>query len=73
MDLVKLILSPFHAPSHLLKIHGTPQLTLPEHLGCMRDVGDSNLTVAGGTGLEGDEAAKMCILLAMQQRHLFLV
>jgi len=49
-DLVKLMLSLFHTHPHLLHIHGAPQLRLPKDLGCMREVGDNSLTVAGGNG-----------------------
>lgn len=53
MALVKLMLSPFHLSPHLLHVHGAPQLRLPKHLVCMRVVGDSSLTVAGGDGVGG--------------------
>lgn len=59
MDLVKFILSAFHAHPHLLKIRGAPQLRLPEHLGCMSDAGDSNLTVAGGDRV-GEKKQQRC-------------
>lgn len=45
MDHVKLTLSPFHWRPHLLHVCGVPQ-----HLGCMRDVGDNSLTLAGWDG-----------------------